>query len=78
MDDIEKIIEIICEQASLEVGEVDINSETNFKEELDIDSLDAVEIIMAIEDEFNVEIADEVAEKLSTVGELVDSILSQI
>lgn len=75
---LEKIIEIICEQASLEVGEVDINSETNFKEELDIDSLDAVEIIMAIEDEFNVEIADEVAEKLSTVGELVDYILSQI
>lgn len=75
---LEKIIEIICEQISLEVGEVDINSDTNIKEELDIDSLDAIEIIMAIEDEFNIEIGDEIAEKLSTVGELVDYILSQI
>lgn len=75
---LEKIINIICEQASLEIGDVDIDSETNIREDLDIDSLDAIEIIMAIEDEFNVEITDELAEKLSTVGELVDYILSQV
>lgn len=75
---LEKIIEIICEQTHLEVGEIDINSETNIKEDLSIDSLDAIEIIMAIEDEFNIEISDEVAEKLSTVGELTEYILSQM
>lgn len=75
---LEKIIEIVCEQASLELGEVDITSETNIKEDLDIDSLDAVEIIMALEDEFNIEITDEVAEQLSTIGELADYILSQV
>lgn len=73
-----KIIDIICEQIHLEVGEVDINLETNLKEDLSIDSLDAIEIIMALEDEFNVEISDEVAERLSTVGELADYILSQM
>lgn len=75
---LEKIIEIVCEQASLELGEVDITSETNIREDLDIDSLDAVEIIMALEDEFNIEITDEVAEQLSTIGELADYILSQV
>lgn len=75
---LEKVIDIICETANLELGEVDITSETNFRDDLDMDSLNAVELVMAIEDEFNIEISDDTAENFSTVGDLVDYILSQI
>ena len=75
---LEKITKIICDQIRMEVGEVEITSETNIKDDLDIDSLDAVEIIMAIEDEFNIEIPDDIIENLSTIGELIDYILSQM
>lgn len=74
---LERIIEIVCEQAGLEVGEIDITANTNMREDLDIDSLDAVEIIMSIEDEFNVELPDDVVETFSSLGELVDYIVSQ-
>lgn len=49
-----------------------ITPETNLLEDLDADSLDAVEIIMAIEDEFGIEIPDEMAESLKTIGEIVE------
>lgn len=74
---LEKIAEIICEQAGLEVNEVEINQNTDFREDLNLDSLSAVEIVMAIEDEFNVEIPDEIAETLTTIGSLSEYILSQ-
>lgn len=74
---LERIIEIVCEQAGLEVGEIDITADTNIREDLDIDSLDAVEIIMSIEDEFNVELPDDVVETFSSLGELTDYIVSQ-
>lgn len=45
---------------------------TSLLDDLDADSLDAVEIIMAIEDEFGIEIPDELAESLKTIGEIVD------
>lgn len=49
-----------------------ITLETNLLDDLDADSLDAVEIIMAIEDEFGIEIPDEMAESLKTIGEIVE------
>jgi len=49
-----------------------ITLETSLLDDLDADSLDAVEIIMAIEDEFGIEIPDELAESLKTIGEIVE------
>lgn len=65
----DKIKDIIIEQ--LQVEESDINMDTNLMKDLSADSLDAVEIIMAIEDEYGIEIPDEDAEKIQTVGDLV-------
>ncbi|MBQ2868304.1 MAG: acyl carrier protein [Firmicutes bacterium] len=65
----DKIKEIIIEQLSVE--EDDITMDTHLMKDLEVDSLDAVEIIMAIEDEYGIEIPDEVAEKFQTVGDLV-------
>ena len=64
-----KIKDIIIEQ--LQVEESDVNMDTNLMKDLSADSLDAVEIIMAIEDEYGIEIPDEEAEKMQTVGDLV-------
>lgn len=65
----DKIRDIIIEQ--LQVEESDVNMDTNLMKDLSADSLDAVEIIMAIEDEYGIEIPDEEAEKMQTVGDLV-------
>ena len=65
----EKIKAIIVEQLSVEESMVSMS--TNLMKDLEADSLDAVEIIMAIEDEFDCEIPDEEAEKFQTVGDLV-------
>ncbi|MBQ1384850.1 MAG: acyl carrier protein [Firmicutes bacterium] len=65
----EKIKNIIADQ--LGVVADDITLETNLTKDLEADSLDAVEIIMAIEDEFGVEIPDEQAENFKLVGNLV-------
>lgn len=65
----DKIKEIIIEQ--LQVDESEVTMDTNLMKDLSADSLDAVEIIMAIEDEFAFEIPDEDAEKIQTVGDLV-------
>ena len=65
----DKIKDIIIEQ--LQVEESDVNMDTNHMKDLSADSLDAVEIIMAIEDEYGIEIPDEEAEKMQTVGDLV-------
>lgn len=65
----DKIKEIIVEQ--LQVDESEVQLDTNLIKDLDADSLDAVEIIMAIEDTFGIEIPDEDAEKLQTVEDLV-------
>jgi acyl carrier protein len=61
---------IIEEQLGI-TDEERITLETNLEEDLGADSLDAVEIIMAVEDEFDVEIPDTVAEELKTVSEIV-------
>jgi len=65
----EKIKNIIVEQLSAE--ETAIAMETSLMKDLEADSLDAVEIIMAIEDEFDIEIPDEDAEKFQNVGDIV-------
>ncbi|MCQ2566294.1 MAG: acyl carrier protein [Clostridia bacterium] len=65
----EKIRDILAEQ--LGVDAEDISLETNIMKDLEADSLDVVEIIMAIEDEFEIEIPDEDAEQLQTVAGIV-------
>ena len=72
----EKIREIIVEQLS--VDESMVTMETNLMKDLEADSLDAVEIIMGIEEEFGIEIPDEEAEKIQLVGDLVRFVEEQI
>ena len=65
----EKIRDIIVEQ--LGVDESQVTMEASFVDDLGADSLDIVELVMAFEDEFGVEIPDETAEKIATVGDIV-------
>ena len=65
----EKVREIIVDQLS--VDENDVTMDTHLMKDLEADSLDAVEIIMAIEDEYGIEIPDEDAEKFQSVNDLV-------
>ncbi len=67
---LEKMKEIIAEQLSTEAA--DITMETSFKEDLGADSLDLFELVMALEDEYSVEIPSEDLEKLVTVGDVVN------
>ncbi len=71
----EKIKEIIVEQ--LDVDEDMVQLDTNLMKDLEADSLDAVEIILGIEEAFDLEIPDEEAEKFETVQDLVDYVESQ-
>ena len=71
----DKIKEIIVEQLS--VDESMVTMETNLMKDLEADSLDAVEIIMAIEEEYDIEIPDEEAEKFQLVGDLVKYVEEQ-
>ena len=68
----EKIKKIICEQ--LDVAEKDVVPEASFVDDLGADSLDQVELIMAMEEEFDVSIPDEDAEKIGTVKDALDYI----
>jgi len=70
----EKVKKIIVEQLGVE--EEDISMEASFIDDLGADSLDIVELIMALEEEFEVEIPDSDAEKIGTVGDAVDYIKS--
>ena len=71
----EKVKEIIVDQ--LGVDEKQINSEASFIDDLGADSLDTVELVMALEEEFDIEIPDEDAEKIATVQNAVDYIKGQ-
>ena len=66
----DKVKEIIVEQ--LGVAEDNINQDASFIDDLGADSLDIVELIMALEEEFDIEIPDTDAEKVVTVGDVVD------
>lgn len=68
----EKVKQIVVDQLSVE-DEAEMTMETSFQD-LDADSLDVVELIMALEEEFDIEIPDEDAEKLTTVGAAVEYI----
>ena len=67
---LEKMKEIIAEQLGVEEDE--ITPDTSFKEDLGADSLDTVELVMALEEEFDIEIPDEEAEKITTVQSAID------
>jgi len=68
----ERVKEIIVEQLGVEEDEV--NSNSKFIEDLGADSLDTVELVMAFEEEFDLEIPDEDAEKITTVGDAISYI----
>lgn len=69
---LDKIKEIISEQ--LGVNENDISLESSFVEDLGADSLDLVELLMAFSDEFMMEISDEEAEEIKTVGDVYEKL----
>lgn len=68
----EKVTSIICEQ--LNVSEDDVVPSASFVDDLGADSLDQVELIMAMEEEFDISISDEEAEKIATVQDAIDYI----
>ena len=70
----ERVKKLICEQ--LGVKEDEVQSDASFVEDLGADSLDTVELVMALEEEFETEIPDEEAEKITTVKEAIDYILA--
>ena len=73
---LEKMREIIAEQLSCDEGE--INLETSFKDDLGADSLDLFELVMALEDEYSVEIPAEELQELTTVGSVIDYLKSKV
>jgi len=75
-DTFNKIKDIVIDK--LGVDETKVTSEAKFIEDLGADSLDTVELIMQFEDDFNIEIPDEDAEKLHSVGQTVDYISNKL
>jgi len=73
-DTIERITKIIVDRLSVEESKVTL--EASFKDDLGADSLDVVELVMELEDEFDLEISDDDAEKIATVGDVVNYINS--
>ncbi|MAD58391.1 MAG: acyl carrier protein [Cellvibrionales bacterium] len=72
----ERVAKMVAEQ--LGVKEADVKSSSSFVEDLGADSLDTVELIMALEEEFDTEIPDEDAEKIATVQNAIDYINSNL
>lgn len=71
-----KLTDLLVDELGLERD--DITMEARFEEDLDVDSLGVVELLMALEDNFDVKIPDEEAEKLTTVGEAVDLVSQKL
>lgn len=69
----EKVINIVAEQMG--VDKAQITRETSFVNDLNADSLDTVELVMELEDEFETSIPDEDAEKIQTVGQAIEFIM---
>jgi len=72
----ERVIEIVCEQMGASRDK--ISSETSFIQDLGADSLDTVELVMEFEDEFDLNIPDEDAEKIQTVGDAINYIKEHV
>ena len=72
---LEKMKEMIADQLS--VDEDKITLESNFKDDLDADSLDLFELVMALEEEYGIEIPSEELESLTTVGAIIDYLKAQ-
>ena len=71
----ERVKDVLVEQ--LGVDEAEINDAASFQDDLDADSLDLVELIMELEDQFGVKISDEDAQSIQTVGQAVDYIAAR-
>ena len=69
MDNVQRVIKVVAEQ--LGVNEADVKTESSFVGDLGADSLDTVELVMALEEEFGCEIPDDAAETILTVGDAV-------
>ena len=72
----QRVKKIVCEQ--LGAKEEDVKASSSFVDDLGADSLDTVELVMALEEEFETEIPDEHAEKLTTVQEAIDYIIANL
>ena len=72
----ERVIEIVCE--NLGVNKEQVTRNTSFIEDVGADSLDIVELVMELEEEFEITIPDEQAEKIKTVGEAIDYIEKEL
>jgi len=72
----DKVFSIVSEQMGVDKAE--ISRETSFVNDLNADSLDTVELVMEFEDEFEMSIPDEEAEKIKTVGQAIDYIMQHI
>ena len=72
----DKVKKIVVEQLSVE--DEMVKPQSNFMNDLGADSLDTVELVMALEEEFHIEIPDEAAEKITTVQDAVDYINNQV
>ncbi|MBN9520268.1 acyl carrier protein [bacterium] len=72
----QRVIEIVCEHLAVQKDQV--SRKTAFIEDIGADSLDIVELIMELEEEFDIQIPDDQAEKIKTVGEAIDYIENAI
>ena len=73
---LKKIKAIVADKLS--ISEDQVTEEASFIDDLGADSLDTVELVMALEDEFNLDIPDDEAEKLTTVGKAMDYVLARL